>query len=58
MARPKANGRSALTIEEVSLLIVGIIFGYFVGRGMSALLLAVPIAILAIFLIRHLERRM
>jgi len=49
--------KEIISLEEFSLLAVGLVFGWFAGKGATNLLVAIPIAFFALWVMFYLHRK-
>ena len=51
----KLERRFILSVEETSLLIIGLFFGWLAGKGVYDLLLLIPLVIFAVFIFEYIH---
>ncbi len=51
------NVKEIIGLEELGLLVMGLIFGWFAGRGATNMLVAIPIAFFMLWIILYLHRK-
>ena len=55
MAKTQKERRFILSIEEGSLLLIGLFFGWLAGKGIYDLLLLIPLIIFAVFIFEYIH---
>ena len=57
MVKKDFHPKEIIGLEEFGWLVMGILFGWFAGKGATMLLAAIPIAFFALWMMLYLHRK-